>query len=117
MRAIEPPTGVMKAVNTDRTNYLQTVTLWPGAGDAVGILRGSSRKTNAVIFSAGQPHRPEVFKAASNAFISGEQGLGNLGPIEMAPAFKTASTHLEPRSTGLLVADRGRISCLPPTFN
>jgi hypothetical protein len=28
----------MMVVNTDRTNYLQTVILWPGAVDAGGIL-------------------------------------------------------------------------------
>ena len=77
------------------------------AGDAVGTSRGPSGKTNAIAFSAVQPHRLEVFKAASNAFIAAEQGLGDLGPIEMAQAFKTASTHIEPRSTGPLVADRG----------
>jgi hypothetical protein len=32
----------------------------------------------------------------------------------MAQAFKTAPTRIESRSTGPLVADRGRISCLPP---
>jgi hypothetical protein len=83
-------------------------------GDAVGTSRGSSGKTSAIAYSADQPHRPEVFNAASNAFIAAEQGLGNLGPIEMAQAFKTASTHIEPRSTGLLVADRVEAPDYPP---
>ena len=56
-----------------------------GAGDAVGTSRGPSGKTNAIAFSAVQPHRLEVFKAASNAFIAAEQGLGDLGPIERWP--------------------------------
>jgi hypothetical protein len=49
------------------------------AGDGGGILRGSSGKTNAVIFSAGQPHRLEVLEAASNAFLNEELALGDLG--------------------------------------
>ena len=70
-------------------------------GDAVGTLRGSSGKTSAIAYSAVQPHRLEVFKGASNAFIAAEQGLGDLAPIEMAQAFKTASTHIEPKQARL----------------
>ena len=70
-------------------------------GNAVGTSRGSSGKTSAIVYSAGQPHRLEVFKAALNAFIAAEQGLGDLGPIEMAQAFKTASTHIEPKQARL----------------
>ena len=47
-----------------------------GAGDADDIVRGSSGKTNAVVFSAVQPHRLEVLKAASNAFVAEEQRPG-----------------------------------------
>ena len=38
LRAINPSPRAMMVVNTDRTNYLQTVILWPGAVDAGGIL-------------------------------------------------------------------------------
>ena len=72
-----------------------------GAGDTVGISRGSSSKTNTVVFSAVQPHRLDVFKAASDAFVAEEQELGHLGPTETVQAFKTASTYIEPRLTGL----------------
>jgi hypothetical protein len=77
------------------------------AGDADGTSRGSSCKTSAIAFCAVQPHRLEVFKAASNAFLAEEQGLGDVGPIEMAQAFNTACTRIEARPTGPLAADRG----------
>jgi hypothetical protein len=77
------------------------------AGDAVGILRWSSGKTNAVVFSAVQPHRLGVLIAASNAFVAEEQGLGTCGPTEMVQASKTASTHILPRLTGFSKNDRG----------
>ena len=48
-------------------------------GDAGGILRGSSGKENTVAFSAVQPHRLEVLKAASNAFVAEEQAPGECG--------------------------------------
>jgi hypothetical protein len=48
-------------------------------GDAVGASRGSSRKTSAIAYFAGQPHRLEIFKAASNAFPSEELTLGGRG--------------------------------------
>jgi hypothetical protein len=69
----------MMAVNTDRANYLQTVILWPGAGDAVGISQGSSVKANAVVFSVGQPHRLGVIVAASNASVAEEQAFTDVG--------------------------------------
>jgi hypothetical protein len=47
--------------------------------DAGGISRSSSSKTNAVVFSAVQPHRLQVLKAASNAFVAEEQALGDVG--------------------------------------
>jgi hypothetical protein len=40
-----------------------------GTGDAGDILRGSSGKTNAVVFSAVQPHRLGVLKAALMALL------------------------------------------------
>jgi hypothetical protein len=46
-----------------------------GAGDAGDILRGSSGKTNAVVFSAVQPHRLGVLKAALNALVAEERIL------------------------------------------
>src|SRR5215208_4795233 len=49
-------------------------------GDAVGTSRDSSGKTSAIAYSAGQPHRLELLKAASNASIAAEQGLGDWGP-------------------------------------
>jgi hypothetical protein len=39
-------------------------------GNAVGASRGSSGKTSAIAFCAGQPHQLEVLKAASNAFVA-----------------------------------------------
>ena len=57
------------------------------AGDTVGTLRSSSGKTNAIAFSAVQPHRLEVLKAVSNAFVAEEQGLGDLGPNGVLRAF------------------------------
>jgi hypothetical protein len=50
-----------------------------GAGDAGGTLRGSSGKTSAIAFPAVQPHRLEVLKAASHAFVAAEQALGDVG--------------------------------------
>jgi hypothetical protein len=46
-----------------------------GAGDAGDILRDSSGKTNAVVFSAVQPHRLGVLKAALNALVAEERIL------------------------------------------
>jgi hypothetical protein len=62
-----------------------------GAGDAGGTLRGSSGEENTAAFSAVQPHLLEVIKAASNAFIAEEQALRDVGPTEMAQAFKNGS--------------------------
>ena len=45
------------------------------AGGAGDILRGSSGKTNAVVFSAVQPHRLGVLKAALNALVAEERIL------------------------------------------
>jgi hypothetical protein len=72
-----------------------------GAGDAVGTLRCSSGKTNAVAFSAVQPHRLEVLKAASNAFVAEEQALGDVEPNGVLRAFKTACTRISVRRAGL----------------
>ena len=44
-------------------------------GDAGGIVPGSSGKMNAVAFSAVQPHRPEVLKAASNVLQAADYVL------------------------------------------
>jgi hypothetical protein len=85
-----------------------------GAVDAGGISRGSSCKTSAIAFSAVQPHRLEVLKATSNAFVAEEQALGDVGPNGVLRAFKIASRLIELWPPGPLVADRGRISCLPP---
>jgi hypothetical protein len=58
------------------------------AGDAGGTLRGSSGKTNAVVFSEGQPHRVEVLKAASSAFVAEEQALADVGPDQGTASFQ-----------------------------
>ena len=54
-----------------------------------------------------------AFKAASNAFVAEEQALGDVGPNGVLRAFKTASTHIEPRRLGLYQQTGGRISCYP----
>jgi hypothetical protein len=41
-------------------------------GDAGGIVRGISGKTNTAVFSAGQPHRLGIFVAASNVLCVAE---------------------------------------------
>ena len=79
-------------------------------GDAGGILRGSSGKTNAVAFSVVPPHRLELFKAASNVFVAEERALGGVRPTEMSQTFKTASTRIGGRRPGLL----GRTGRLTP---
>jgi hypothetical protein len=84
-----------------------------GAGDAVGTLRSSSGKTNAVAFSAVQPHRLEVLVAASNAFVVEEQALGGVGPNGMLQGFKIACTRIGARPTGLWQQTEDRTSCYP----
>jgi hypothetical protein len=42
---------------------------------------------NAIAFSAVQPHRLEVLKAASNAFVVEEQAVGDEGPNGVLRAF------------------------------
>ncbi len=71
------------------------------AGGAGDTLRGSSSKTDAVAFSAVQPHRLEILKATSNAFVAEERVLGDAGPKGVLGAFKTASTHISVRRAGL----------------
>jgi hypothetical protein len=72
------------------------------AGGAGDILRGSSGKTNAVVFSAVQPHRLGVLKAALNALVAeGTDTHGPVEPTEMVQAFKTASTRISLRRPGL----------------
>ena len=66
-------------------------------GGAGGTLRCYSGKTNAIAFYAVQPHRVQVFKAASNAFVAEEQALGGVGPNGMLQGFKIACTPIEPR--------------------
>jgi hypothetical protein len=46
------------------------------AGDASGISRGASGETSVIAFSVVQPHRVEVLKAASNAFVAEEMIAG-----------------------------------------
>ena len=83
------------------------------AGGAGGTLRCSSGKTSAIAFYAGQSHRLEVLKGASNAFGAEEQALGGVGPNGMLRGFKIACTRIEGRPTGSLVADRGSNLLLP----
>ena len=79
MRAIELPTRVM-AVNTDRKKALQT-----GALIRVRAMRSVlcdvllARLAPLPSPHAGQPHRLEVLKGASNAFVAEEQALGDVG--------------------------------------
>jgi hypothetical protein len=72
-----------------------------GAVDAGGTLRCSSGQTSAIAFSAVQPHRLEVLKAASNAFVAEGQALGDVGPDRVLRGFKTACIHIESRRPAL----------------
>jgi len=78
-----------------------------GAGDAGGTLQCSSGKINAVSFSAVQPRRLKLLKVTSNAFLTEELALGDLGPTGMVQAFKTASTLISVRQAVPLVVDPG----------
>ena len=80
-------------------------------GGAGGTLRCYSGKTNAIAFYAVQPHRVQVFKAASNAFVAEEQALGGVGPNGMLQGFKIACTRIEARPTGLWQQTGDRNSC------
>ena len=75
--------------------------------DAGGTLRCSSGKTNAIAFSAVQPHRLEVLKAVLKTFVAEEQALGDVGPNRVLRGFKTACTRIEVRTPGLRTRDRG----------
>jgi hypothetical protein len=67
------PLAVDNHANHDRTKVLQNATLRAVRSMRAVLLRGSFDKTNAVAFSAVQPHREEVLKAASNTFVAEEQ--------------------------------------------
>ena len=84
-----------------------------GAVDAGGTSRGSSCKTSAVVISAVQPHRLEVLKAASNAFVAEEQALGGVVPNGMPQGFKIAWYTHRVQATSPLVADRRPNLLLP----
>jgi hypothetical protein len=58
---------------------------------------GASSRTSVIVFSAAQPHRLGVLKAALDAFVAEEQALGDVGLNGLLRAFKTASTHIELR--------------------
>jgi hypothetical protein len=76
-----------------------------GAGDAVGILRGASGKTNAVDFSAVRSRRLEVFEAASNAFLGEERSLEERGTQRGTPCLQNGlCTHR--RQDGRTFGDR-----------
>jgi hypothetical protein len=77
-----------------------------GAGDAVGILRGASGKTNAVDFSAVRSRRLEVLEAASNAFLGEERFPLLERPKGVLHAFKTACARIGVRTGGPLAIDR-----------
>jgi hypothetical protein len=68
------------------------------AGDAVGTLQGSPVDEHRclVVYS----DLLSAVAAASNAFVAEEQALEDVGPTEMAQAFKTACTRIEGRPTG-----------------
>ena len=87
--------------NTDRMKVLQTAALPNGAGDAGGLWRGSSGKTSAITFFIVQPHRLEVLRAASNAFVAEELALGALGSNEVLGACKSACTRISVRLPAL----------------
>jgi hypothetical protein len=53
------------------------------------------------------------FKATLNAFVAEERTLEDLRAQQVLRASKAASTHIEPRSTGPLVADRGEAPDYP----
>jgi hypothetical protein len=94
MRAIASPTQVMLTVRYRPHESPANIHLTGSAGDAVGTLLCSSSKTNAVVFSAVQPHLLEVLKAALNAFVAEEQVLGDAGPNGMLQGFKIACTRI-----------------------
>src|SRR5215211_8647020 len=98
---------------TDRRNHEGGQGFTNGAGDAVGTLRRSSGKTKRLGFLRSSASSTRVLKAASNAFVTEEQALGDVGPNR----FYEPSRQLlrAPRSgrPGLLYTTRGRISCYP----
>jgi hypothetical protein len=69
--------------------------------------------TSAIAFSAIQPHRLEVLKAASSAFVAEERALGDVGPNGVLRAFKTACTLIEFWPLGLHKQTGDRTSCYP----
>jgi hypothetical protein len=73
MRAIEPPTGVMMMVNTDRKKVLQMIIIVDDVGDAGGISRASvARRTFLLIRRLPAPIPESSLEAASKAVVADE---------------------------------------------
>ena len=71
----------------------------------------SSGKTSAIAFSAVQPHRLDLLKAASNAFVATEQALRGVEPNRLQNRLYAHQR----QASGPLVADRGsNLLPIPP---